>query len=395
MRVHRAGKCGCGLSGNRRGQRGAGVNSTCHGNLGGVSAHGGHVIVQPKVVAIYWDEYFVHNPGAVSTMNQFLTDLVTGTFMEGLSQYGVGPGTLQASFVIDPNDFPTPNTQNPGVAFKEADMQNQLLAWLDPGTAVVTPAPAENENNLVYLIFPPTDTIYQLGDILSSGFCGYHQHGKRSPSGSDDNLFWAIVQGYAHDPPQTTPKDFVDSISFCVSHELVEMFTNRDDNGFFQDGTGCEIGDLCEANAAQMFFTVPYGPWWVETYWSQAAHACIGPPGVATISVSTTFISFGLLSAGEDATRHLTVSNPSQSNLTVSIAPSHTSIGTGFHWAGVNTTLAPGASLDVTVTFLAPSFGGSTHINHQVGASLTVNSNAPGGSIVVTLSAAVKGGITP
>jgi len=107
--------------------------------------------------------------------------------------------------------YPTPNSQNPGVAFSESQMQSQLIAWLDAG--VVTPAPAGAETSLVYLIFAPSDTTLKLGTI-TTGFCGYHQHGKRNASGTADNLFWGTVQGYSK---SSSGKDFVDSISFCVS----------------------------------------------------------------------------------------------------------------------------------------------------------------------------------
>jgi hypothetical protein len=142
--------------------------------------------------------------------------------------------------------------------------------------------------SLVYLIFAPTDTTLSLGGI-TSGFCGYHQHGKRGASGPDDNLFWATVQGYTK---ASSAQSFVDSISYCVSHELVETFTNRDGSGYYtDDGNGCEVGDLCEADTSGNVITVPYGRWQVERYWSNRQSGCVISPefGVRVFEKATTF----------------------------------------------------------------------------------------------------------
>jgi hypothetical protein len=249
----------------------AGVNQPCHGNTSGVVKHnfGLSVIASPRVVVIYWDQYFTSTPEAVTTMNQFITDLVTGTYMDNLSEYGVGRGSLQGHVVINVTTFPTPNSQHPGDPFSELQMQTQLIEWLDRG--VVTPAPApRNEASLVYLIVAPSDTTLSLGGN-TGGFCGYHSHGRHA-SVSGENLYWATVQGYSKSPSGQT---FVDSISYCVSHELVETFTNRDGTGWFSDdGNGCEIGDLCEADASGNVTTVPFGRWQVEKYWSNRQGGC-------------------------------------------------------------------------------------------------------------------------
>jgi hypothetical protein len=250
----------------------AAVNSPCHGFTGGVSGHSNRVVPAPTIVLIYWDQYFTNTPAAVTSMNQFVTDLATGNYWSGLGQYGVGAATLAGHVVIDMKAWPTPNSQNAGKAFSEAQMQSQLTTWLDKG--VVSPQPAGAEQNLVYLIVAPSDTTLSLGS-LTSGFCGYHQHGKYNASGSRDNLFWGTVQGYSK---STSGQSFVDSISYCVSHELTEAFSNPDGGGYFNDSNGCELGDICEAGATGGIVTVPYKTWKVETYWSNVDGRCISGP---------------------------------------------------------------------------------------------------------------------
>ena len=53
--------CGCGgvsLRSDFKERAGGGVNQPCHGFLGGVSAHESHVAPNPRIVLIYWDQYF-------------------------------------------------------------------------------------------------------------------------------------------------------------------------------------------------------------------------------------------------------------------------------------------------------------------------------------------------
>jgi hypothetical protein len=271
--------CGCGSLAIKSGpldddDDGGGVNQTCHGFLGGVSGHQGHVVTNPRIVVIYWDQYFTDTPAAVTSMGQFVSDLATGGYWDGLRQYGVGSASVAGHAVINMKTYPTPNSQNAGKAFSEAQMQSQLITWLNAG--VVTPKPAGNEENLVYLIVAPSDTTLSLGG-KTGGFCGYHQHGKDNASTGRDNLIWATVQGYSK---ATTGQAFVDSISYCVSHELTEAFSNPDGQGFFNDTNGCEIGDVCEATVAGALITVTYKTWKVENYWSNLDGKCtIGPLG--------------------------------------------------------------------------------------------------------------------
>ena len=264
------------------------INQPCHGFLGGVTAHDKHVVPDPQIVLIFWDQYFTDTPAAVTTMNQFVSDLAAGNYWSGLSQYGVNAATLAGSVVIDMTSFPTPNSQHPGQPFSESQMQDQLRAWLSGGTVALQPA--GDEKNLVYLIFAPSDTTLTLGG--KTGFCGYHEHGRFNATTSRDNLIWGTVRGFSKPAGASAGQGFVDSISFCVSHELSEAFSNPDDRGFFNDDNGCEIGDICETDAAHpCCLTFPYTvsgrTWSVEQYWSNLDARClIGPttwlPGSAS-----------------------------------------------------------------------------------------------------------------
>ena len=266
--------CGCGGLSLRPGAPG-GINQPCHGYTGGVEPHQGHVTPNPRIVVVYWDQYFTNTPAAVQSMDQFLSDLATGGFWDGLRQYGVGAASFAGHAIINMTTYPTPNSQNPGQAFSETQMQNQLIAWLDAN--VVSPKPVGDEVNLVYLIVAPSDTTLSLGGTVG-GFCGYHKSGKYNANTLRDNLIWATVTGYQK---ANTGQAFVNSISFCVSHELSEAFSNPDQQGWFRtvSNNECEIGDICEASAnGNCCITVPYKTWQVENYWSNLdANCIIGP----------------------------------------------------------------------------------------------------------------------
>lgn len=241
----------------------ADVNDRCHNYTGGVKANRVHTIPNPQIVLILWGNYYSTHPDAVTSAQTLITDLVTGSFMNGLVQYGIAPGSLIKSIVIDTNALsPAPPTIN------EDQLRDQLINWIKAGT--VSPAPSVNEVNLLYFILPPTNTQLTLKNG-TKGFCGYHQHAKYNSASSDDDVFWAVVETTG--ATQNTGQQFISSVSYCVSHELVEAFSDRDGQGFKANSdNGCEIGDICEK---KLFFT--YRGWTlaIEQYWSNWDNTCI------------------------------------------------------------------------------------------------------------------------
>jgi hypothetical protein len=236
-----------------------GVNGQCHTYTGGVKAGQKHIMRSPRVVVIFWGHNYVTNTNVVTSVVQLVSDCVTGPFLNGLVQYGVGRGSVAGQFVIDTNqNNPAPATLD------EKQAQTQIISWLNAGT--VTPAPAVDETNVLYFLFPPTTTQLKLSDG-TTGFCGYHEHGKFHSNSQNDDLFWAIVDTTG--AATATGTAFASDVSLCVSHELAEAFSDRDNHGYIADN-GCEIGDICETKAS-----FQYREWSVEQYWSGWDSACI------------------------------------------------------------------------------------------------------------------------
>jgi hypothetical protein len=243
---------------------GGGVNDQCHQHSENVQRQDGHIIPHPRVKVILWGHFYVEHPDAAATVRELVTALVAGRFMNGLAQYGVSRGSLVDVTVVDTGaSDPTPSELSDG------DAADQLKRWLQVG--FIAPAPAVNETNLLYLLFPPTSTVLTPAD---EGFCGYHRSTKFNGASDNDDLFWATFRTNTAD--QSSGDSLIRSIAFCISHEMNEAFTDRDSNGYIASN-GCEIGDLCEtfgspSGNVTMF---PYQGFNIERYWSNWDHGCI------------------------------------------------------------------------------------------------------------------------
>lgn len=254
-----------------RARAAGGTNAGCHSYTGaGLASHDKRVLKRPKVVPIYWDQFFIANPDVVTEANKLLHDLVRGPFMNGLAQYGVGRGTIAKEIVIDTNATPVPAT--PWDSGGNADAV-QLTKWLLDG--VVTPEPEQNQLSLMFVIFLPLTLTLTNGKdnagVPVTDICGWHDHSRYNEGAGQDDLFWAVIS--TNSARQTSSHTFVDDISFCVGHELAEAFTNPSEDGYFD--TNCELGDICEVDSSGALATFNYRGWHVEPYWSNWDRACI------------------------------------------------------------------------------------------------------------------------
>jgi hypothetical protein len=269
------------------------TNGTCHDFTGGVQPNNKHVVRNPKVLLVLWDHYYRTNPDAISFAQKLVTDLITGKFMNGLAQYGVARGALIKTIIIDTNDIAAPDTWDAG----GTSDRDQIKSWVKDGT--LSPAPSVNEADLLYFLLLPQATTLTNGKnddgTPNTNVCGWHQSSKVIDSQSaEDDLFWGLVRTDGAD--RTTEKTFINSIAFCVSHELNEAFSNRDQQGFKSES--CEIGDICETKPFYVYNT----DWTVEQYWSQWDNNCINGDGPVSIKKFLKAIGFnsrnGLRSLG-------------------------------------------------------------------------------------------------
>src|SRR5262249_806524 len=105
----------------------------------GFSYHGGAVVLNPQVFAIYLGDWAsAANQARAARLNQYLTDLVASTYMNILSQYGCGTG---GNFIA--SAFVANNNHN----LHEADIHRALQAAINSNAI-----PEPNNHNNVYIV---------------------------------------------------------------------------------------------------------------------------------------------------------------------------------------------------------------------------------------------------
>ena len=225
-----------------------------------------HVIQAPRIVLIFWGDFYQQNPQAVSDTKKLVTEIVTGRYMNGLAQYGVGRGSVL------PMSFPlhhTPEDYGQFDSITPDDVADNLMKWINNGT--VWPAPEVNEKNLVYLILAPTETT--LLDEDDNGIKAYHHSSQYHESSAQTDLFWALIgtRRFIEDEPLTDGAALVQAASVSISHELAETFSDRDSAGF-RPQTASQKGEISDLCKGDFYF---YGSFQVQKYWSIWSTGCI------------------------------------------------------------------------------------------------------------------------
>jgi hypothetical protein len=218
-----------------------------------VSYHGGAVIPSVSLELIFWGNAWTQT-GTTPTASQIMgavSSVVSGPYMTGLTQYGIGPGTLRGA-IIALSDPPNP--------FSRDDWHNLIWDLIDQGTF---PEPDDDGGRNLYMIIPPPGV-----NINQPGVCGAHGYPGDYDFPADYDVAWA---GYVLNDGS------LDTITTSLSHELVEACTDPEDDGWTLDGLGPpsdEIGDICQKTVARVNGVM------VQGYWSQRDRACLIPLGI-------------------------------------------------------------------------------------------------------------------
>ncbi|HXJ95677.1 MAG TPA: hypothetical protein VMT20_22775 [Terriglobia bacterium] len=232
-----------------------GTNQSCHGNEDGVDPNNKAIISHVRVMVLCWGRFYEDHPDALDNAYALCRDLVSGTYFNGLAQYGVGRGSVAGQARFDDT--------NPPKALSMNEARERIKGFVE--SLPLPERPAVDETSLLYVLFPPPQT----KPTIFSGrddFCGYHNSTKFHPESQNDDLFYALIRtDKAH---QTSGSALINDVSACVSHEIAEAVTSRDGRGYHKGD--CEIGDLCEQTGYH-----DYRGWNVEQYWSQWDRACV------------------------------------------------------------------------------------------------------------------------
>jgi hypothetical protein len=242
-----------------------------------------HVMPKPVVVPILWGHDYVANPATASSLQQLVSDIVTGPFMNGLAQYGVQRGSVTNSTIVDDKNPPATLVYKDMNKNLQDDITKKIINWINAGILPSPPSPTDI--NQLYLMFPPPETTPETylnaGDPIGNGDQGWHNWGVTNPP-APPTYYWAIVKTNDVGPPTSTDA-FVNNVGPKVSHELVESFVDR--NGSFGPG---EIGDNC--NNTDKFYT--YRGRTVEQYYSFWDNGCINGDNPVSLKRFLTAINF-------------------------------------------------------------------------------------------------------
>lgn len=238
-----------------------GVNAVCHSYTGTVTSVGNDVMNNPKVVPVYWGNAVLNDNNLKTAFDQFFCELLSSEFVDRLAQYGVtNPAVLPSCMIAG-------TATSAGVG----NVGQLLSDWFTAGE-VPPPSPLSDANNWLYVVLAPPDA-----SINSPGACGYHSSSQLTVNGTSINLAWALI-AFTGPAPGTPAVNVVNSVAYCMGHEMVEAFTDPRGQGYEvlvnatnpgDQSQWCEIGDICEAKAG-----ATVGRWNVETYWSNLDTNC-------------------------------------------------------------------------------------------------------------------------
>jgi hypothetical protein len=212
-----------------------------------------------RLIPVYWGEWWVpaqHNAYNWAEVNGQMSTVVTGRYMDGLNQYGIGRGSVERTYVhqIDPpaEGFTDYNT---GWLFKMA---------IDDG---LVPEPDDFDLStgqpFYCLIVKPGIEHINAAGKPETGLGGYH-FGFSYDYGGDKGGTWYGQACWIKAAPN------LGGTVLRWVHEMAEAYT--------PSGTG-EIADKCQGNAPVVVDGVA-----VPQYWSNADNGC-WPPSDEMIKV--------------------------------------------------------------------------------------------------------------
>lgn len=229
-----------------------------------VTYHGGPVLGGVEVVTIFWGAAWAETAQATlaQNLNAFFDSILQSSLMDLMAEYStpsqaIGHGSRVATVTLSQSEPGSPQPGG-GRSVSDAQIQTALQGWVADGTV-----PAVTANMLYFVYLPPGVVSTLGGDASCTTYCGYHNH-------VGTTLFYAV------EPYVTcagcTSGEILDTQTRISSHELFEAITDPALNGWYDDTTGEEIGDICNTD------TRTVDGYTVQSEWSQAQAACAIAP---------------------------------------------------------------------------------------------------------------------
>jgi hypothetical protein len=230
----------------------------------GFGYHGGAVLTSPQVYVSFWGDAWAtdqSHQARAGRLIQFQQDLMASTFMNVLSQYGVGRGAVASHFVVN------------GVSgqLDAGAIESTLQSCIDKGQL---PEPTDGQTCvMIYLqegVSVQDGTITMCAAISDDAF-GFHSFFVTSaqnrlyfsmiPSLDDACVRSSCPAGDSHCSLSLT-KNQEQRQTQVASHEFAEMTTDPHLDGWFDHDLSHENGDLCNGESATI--TVSGRTWTVQ-----------------------------------------------------------------------------------------------------------------------------------
>jgi hypothetical protein len=270
------------------GTGGAPFQTAMHEPFPLANPHGGTVLKAVELVTITWQGHEFAQQ--IQTFGDFVVS--SNWYTTAGEEYGVGPGTHLAKLVL-PDPVPATLTDAGIVTLIDQHILDKTL-------------PPPDENTL-YLVYPPPDTVTDGGDglgILCQDYTGYHY----DVMGMSGHIVYGVVGDCMIG---------LDDVTGTAAHEIFESATDPADDGYYIDGPanlpwnyiddGTELGDLCE-----YFDYIHQGGYALQRMWSNKAAAAgqnpcpPAPDGEVYINVSAAPAPMQQVAPGWTATFTLT-----------------------------------------------------------------------------------------
>jgi hypothetical protein len=241
---------------------------------------GGAVIAHAQVVPLFLGSYWSTTAGMQSAaqINTYLSSLLNSSFMDQLTQYGVGRGALVGVGVIDSSVTGTGASSD---SFIQGELANDLASGELPA----------NSSSTLYIVFTPPDVSVS-STALNQQFdpLGYHSAFAYAPN---NVVSYAVIINPVGNGTTSSLTAF-QSTTLAVSKELANAVTDPTGNGWIDRSTGYEVGSLASQPGDYAFFN----NYVVSGVWSAVQQTVVYPAGSTPPSFNLTpdqILSAGIL----------------------------------------------------------------------------------------------------
>jgi hypothetical protein len=228
--------------------------------------HNGPLLTNVQVVTIFWGAAWSQpaESGLIPQINQFFDYILTSTLIDSLAEYGVSGKTIGHGSRIGTATITASEPGSNGQV-TDAQIQQALQQWTVNGAV-----PPVTSNTLYFVYLPAGVTVALGADHSCQVFCGYH-------SNVSNRIFYAVEPYLDCNGCTFGSNPSIDSLTQVSSHELCEAITDPAGNGWYDDTSGDEIGDICNGPSQQL------GGFNIQGEWSNQANACVIKPPAGII----------------------------------------------------------------------------------------------------------------